>query len=62
MAVSLKALGAAVLDVLDVLEGKVARIDPETAAAHRANLAPAAPDDKPDGDGGAPEPGPADGA
>jgi hypothetical protein len=54
MAVSVKAVAAAMLDVLDVLEGRTARIDPAAAAAHRENLG--ATDDQ-----GAPEPGPADG-
>lgn len=60
-------LARALADVLDVLEGRVARIDPHTAAAHRANLAAAvAPDAPPVQDAapdtvGAPEPGPQDG-
>ena len=55
-------VAAAVLDVLDVLEGRVARIDPHTAAAHRANLAAGvAPEDDGAPAEGAAEPGPGDG-
>jgi len=58
-----KDVAAAVLDVLDVLEGRVAQIDPHTAAAHRANLgAGTNPEDAGDSDSGGGEPGPGDGA
>ena len=55
-----KDVAAAVTDILDVLEGRVARIDPHTAAAHRANLGAGLSPESDAADGA--EPGPGDGA